>query len=223
MKIIKLFLYLILSIPFMILLMGLLLLLPAGNLYWLNGWIFIASMIFYLLLTFVYFIIKDPSTLEKRSKLNTMKADIIFFLLVSIVFLLLILIPAFDYRFGWSQIPFFISWIGITGLIVSYLILFLVMRENSFASKGLMIHDNQAVIDTGPYSRVRHPMYVAFIIMSFSIPLTLGSLIGIIPAISVPFITAFRIHKEEEMLLTELEDYNTYLKKVKYRLIPKIW
>ncbi len=220
---IRLFLYLILSIPFMILLMGLLLFLPAGNLYWLNGWIFIASLIFYLLLTFIYFVIKDPSTLAKRSKLSTKAGDSIFFIIISLIFLSLILLPAFDYRFGWSQIPFFISWIGIAGLIVSYLILFLVMRENSFASKGLMIHENQTVIDTGPYSQVRHPMYMASIIMSFSIPLTLGSLIGIIPAISVPFIIAFRIRKEEEMLLTELEGYNSYLKKVKYRLIPKIW
>lgn len=220
---IKLFISLILSIPFIVLLMGLLLFLPAGNLKWINGWIFIASLVIYMLITFVYFIIKDPATLQKRSKLNTEKADIIFFLLISIVFLSLILIPAFDYRYGWSRITFYISLIGICGLIISYLILFLVMRENSFASKGLMIHENHVITDTGPYALVRHPMYLAFIIMSFSIPLTLGSLAGIIPAISVPFITAFRILKEEELLLDKLEGYDNYRKKVKYRLIPMIW
>ena len=97
------------------------------------------------------------------------------------------------------------------------------MRENSFASKGLMIHQGQKVIDTGPYALVRHPMYISSIIMSISIPLTLGSLIGIIPAIFVPFIFGLRICKEEEMLLRELRGYDEYRRKVKYRLIPKIW
>jgi len=223
MKIIKQILTLILSIPFVVGLMGLILFLPAGDLHWINGWIFIASLIFYLLLTFVYFIIKDPSTLEKRRKLNTKKDDISFFFIISIIFLSLIIIPAFDYRLGWSQIPSTISLFGLCGLIISYLILFLVMRENSFASKGLMVHKNHIVIDTGPYSLIRHPMYVAFLIMSFSIPLALGSLIGIIPVVLIPFIIARRIRKEEEMLHSELEGYNKYTKRVKYRLIPKIW
>ena len=67
----------ILSIPFIVVLMGLLLFLPAGNFNWINGWMYIVSLVFYILLTLIYFLIKDPSTLEKRSKLTSEKGDII--------------------------------------------------------------------------------------------------------------------------------------------------
>lgn len=223
MKRLKLIIAMIFSIPFVVVFLGAMLFLPAGNFYWINGWMLIASLVFYILLIFIYFIIKDPSTLEKRSKLSSEKGDILYISLIGILFLALIMLPTLDYRFGWSQLPFFVAWIGFAGLIISYLIVFFVMRENSFASKGIMIHEGQKVITTGPYALVRHPMYMGSIIMCISIPLTLGSLISLIPAIFVPFVFALRLGKEEEMLLRELEGYEEYRQKVKYRLIPKIW
>ena len=223
MKRLKLIITMLFSIPFVIAFLGALLFLPAGDIYWINGWMLIASMVFYLLLVFIYFMIKDPSTLEKRSKLSSDKGDNLYITVIGFLFLALLLLPTFDYRFNWSQLPFFVSWIGFTGLIISYLILFFVMRENSFASKGVMIHEGQKVIDTGPYALVRHPMYMGALIMCVSIPLTLSSLISIVPAIFIPFIFALRIRKEEELLLRELPGYDAYREKVKYKLIPKIW
>jgi len=223
MKRLKLIITMLFSIPFVIAFLGALLFLPAGDIYWINGWMLIASMVFYLLLVFIYFMIKDPSTLEKRSKLSSDKGDNLYLTVIGFLFLALLLLPTFDYRFNWSQIPFFVSWIGFTGLIISYLILFFVMRENSFASKGVMIHEGQKVIDTGPYALVRHPMYMGALIMCISIPLTLSSLISLVPAIFIPFIFALRIRKEEELLFRELPGYDAYREKVKYKLIPKIW
>jgi len=223
MKRLKLILSTFISIPFLIIFIGVLLFLSAGDFYWINGWMFIVSLIIYLIFNFVYFIIKDPSTLEKRSKLSTEKGDNFIIALISILIFVILLIPAFDYRFRWSQIPLFISCIGLILLIISYLILFFVMRENSFASKGLRIHENQKVITTGLYSYIRHPLYMGGIIMSIGIPLTLGSFIGLIPVVFVPFIYAMRIKKEEQMLLRNLKGYDEYRQKVKYKLIPKIW
>lgn len=223
MKRLKLILAMLFSIPFLIAFLGALVFLPVSNFFWINGWMFIASLVIFFIFEFTYFIIKDPSALEKRSKLSTKKGDIIHLVLIGILFLILLLLPPLDYRLNWSQIPFFLSCIGLAGLLISYMIIFFVMRENSFASKGLMIHEGQKVITTGPYAYVRHPMYISSIIMSISIPLTLGSLIGLIPSIFIPFIFIFRIRKEEEMLLGELKGYDEYQQKVKYKLIPKIW
>ncbi len=211
------------SILFTVALLGVLLFLPAGTLYWQNGWMLIASLIFYLLLVFIYFIIRDPATLSKRSRLSTQKGDALVLALMGLVILILLQLPACDYRFGWSPLPLFISWIGFAGLIIAYLLMFWVMRENSFASKGLMIHEGQRVITTGPYALVRHPMYSAAIIMSFCIPVTLGSLVSIIPAIFIPLILVRRIRQEEAMLQQELAGYKEYQRTVKYRLIPKVW
>lgn len=223
MKLTRIIITNILSIPFIIVFFCALLFLPAGSLFWINSWMFIASLVMYLLFNSIYFIIKDPSTLEKRSKLSTEKGDNFSIALIGIFFLVLLLLPAFDYRFSWSQIPFFLSCIGLASLIISYLILFFVIRENSFASKGLRTHEGQKVITTGTYTLVRHPLYMSGIIMSISIPLTLGSLMGLIPVLFLPFIYAVRIRKEEQMLLRDLKGYDEYRQKVKYRLIPKIW
>jgi protein-S-isoprenylcysteine O-methyltransferase Ste14 len=59
--------------------------------------------------------------------------------------------------------------------------------------------------------------------MFLSIPLALGSLITLLPAIISIFLLITRINNEEKMLLKEFKEYNEYIKKVHYRLIPRIW
>lgn len=223
MKLFKLIAANILSIPFIVVFIGALLFLPAGDFYWINGWMVISALVAYFIFNAVYFLIKDPSTLEKRSKLSTEKGDTIIIALIGISILIILILPAFDYRFKWSQIPFWISCIGLAGFVISLLIIFLVNKENSFASKGLRIHEGQKVITTGLYAIVRHPLYMGGIIMGISIPLALGSFISLLPAIFFPFIYVLRIPKEEQMLIRELEGYEDYQKKVKYRLIPFVW
>ncbi|MHA2296107.1 MAG: methyltransferase family protein [Candidatus Hodarchaeales archaeon] len=223
MSTVKLTIQMIFSIPFIVLFIGVLLFIPANTTNWLEGWLFNLSLALYVLVVFVYFMIKDPSTLERRSKLSGSTTDKIFLTFFGIDFLLIIVLPGFDYQFQWSPLPPLIVVLGFLGLILSYIIIFLVMRENSFASKGLTIHEGQEVITTGPYAIVRHPMYVGFTIMAICIPLALGSLVSLFPALLAPFFLAFRIRNEEEMLKKELQGYTEYMKKVRYRLIPKIW
>ncbi|UCG01988.1 MAG: isoprenylcysteine carboxylmethyltransferase family protein [Candidatus Heimdallarchaeota archaeon] len=171
----------------------------------------------------IYFIIKDLSTLRKRKKLSTSKADNIFLVIFGLLFFQLIILPGFDYKFQWTQLKSLIRIIGFLGLALTYIINFWVMRANSYSSKGLIIHENHLLITIGPYGIIRHPMYVSFILLAFSTPITLGSLVSIFLAVPIPFLLVFRIRKEEEMLLKDLLNYNEYMKKVPYRLIPKIW
>ena len=90
--------------------------------------------------------------------------------------------------------------------IASYLLYAEVMRENTYLSRTVEVQDNQEVIDTGLYGIVRHPMYMAFLIM-----------LGYIPVI------AKRIANEEEVLEKGLEGYQNYKKKVRYKMIPFLW
>ena len=70
---------------------------------------------------------------------------------------------------------------------------------------------------------MRHPLYLAGILMFLGAPLLLGSLYGLLIGVLMFFLLAARIAGEEKMLVNELEGYADYRKKVKYRLIPFIW
>jgi len=212
-----------LAIPFLILFMGALLFIPAGTVNWMEGWIYILILVVYYILMTFYFIIKDPATLKKRRKLSSSKMENTALIIFGFFFLLVMILPGFDYQFQWTQLPNIIKIFGFSGLVITYLLNFWVMKMNSFASKGLMTHEDQVVIMTGPYKHVRHPMYVSFILLAFSTPIALGSLVSLVLAPFIPFFLVFRIQNEEKMLKKELIGYIDYIKKVPYRLIPKIW
>jgi protein-S-isoprenylcysteine O-methyltransferase Ste14 len=97
------------------------------------------------------------------------------------------------------------------------------MRENVWLSRTVEVQENQTVIQTGLYGIVRHPMYLATLLMFLPIPLILGSLWGLIPFALYPAILVIRILNEEKVLTKDLRGYKEYKKKVKYRLIPFIW
>ena len=98
-----------------------------------------------------------------------------------------------------------------------------VLRENTYLSRTIKVEKNQKVIDTGLYSIVRHPMYMATLILFLSMPLVLGSIISFLVFLIYSFIIIKRLKNEEEFLEKELDGYSEYKKKVKYRLIPFIY
>jgi protein-S-isoprenylcysteine O-methyltransferase Ste14 len=108
-------------------------------------------------------------------------------------------------------------------MISGYLMFIAVMIQNRYASRVIEIQESQKLIDTGLYSVVRHPMYLAAIILYLSSSLVLGSLYALIPMMLLPFLLGFRVINEEKVLVTGLPGYEEYRKKVKYRIIPFIW
>ena len=82
---------------------------------------------------------------------------------------------------------------------------------------------NQKVISAGLYGIVRHPMYLATLLMFLPMPLILGSFFGLIPFMLYPIIIVIRILGEEKLLTKELSGYAEYKTKTKYRLIPFVW
>ncbi len=97
------------------------------------------------------------------------------------------------------------------------------MRENVYLSRTIEVQENQKVIDTGLYGVVRHPMYMATIIMFLMIPLILGSWFAFIIFLAYPVVIAVRIKNEEKILSEQLDGYIQYKQKVKYRIIPFVW
>ncbi|MFC1729400.1 methyltransferase family protein [candidate division KSB1 bacterium] len=97
------------------------------------------------------------------------------------------------------------------------------LKENRYASRIIEVEQQQKVVTTGPYALVRHPMYLAAVLMYIFSPLALGSFWAAIPAVLLPVLLVARIRNEESVLMRELEGYQEYSGKVRYRLIPGIW
>ena len=203
---------------------GCILFIPAGTFKYWNGWLFIASIFIPMIVVLTYLLIKDPELLEKRFKTKEKEKEQKFIQKVGIVPTLIgFMLPGFDYRLNWSNVPTWLVIIATILVVSGYILFIIVMRQNSYASRVIEIQQNQKVIDYGLYSKVRHPMYIAAIIIMLSSPLGLGSYYALIPMALYPLIIIFRIKNEEEVLKKGLAGYDKYLKKVKYRLIPLIW
>ena len=98
-----------------------------------------------------------------------------------------------------------------------------VLRENTYLSRTIEVQEDQKVIDSGLYGRVRHPMYSATILLFMVMPLVLGSVYAFIIFLIYPILIIKRLKGEEKLLMQELPGYKEYMEKVKYRLVPFIW
>lgn len=199
--------------------------LPAGSLKFWNAWIFIGALFLPELFALIYLAIKDPELLQKRLKIKEKeKAQRIFNILYIIIFIITLIITGLDFKYHWSIVPVWLVIVA-TGIMISgFFMAFIVLKQNSYASRVVEIQEGQKVIDVGLYSVVRHPMYLSALIFFCPMPLVLGSLYAfIIPVILAPFLLLIRIINEEKVLKNNLNGYKEYVKKVKYRLIPFVW
>lgn len=221
---IKLFFEAIIKIILGILLVGLLIFLPAGTLNYFNGWLLCGILFIPMFIAGIVMMIKSPELLKRRlnakEKIGEQK---IVILLSFLMFVSGFILAGLDFRFGWIKLPSFVSIIGCILFIIAYLLYAEVLRENVYLSRTIEVSENQKVIDTGLYSIVRHPMYMATVILFLSMPLVLGSIISFIVFLIYPFIIIKRLKNEEKFLEKELKGYKEYKEKVKYRLIPFIW
>lgn len=141
----------------------------------------------------------------------------------SLIFIVGFVLAGLDFRFGWFVMPAWVVIAAAVVLLVGYGLWAEVMRENAYLARTVEIQEHQQVIDTGLYGIVRHPMYVAALLLFLSIPLVLGSLVSFV--VFLGFIPVFigRIRNEEKVLEAGLDGYLAYEKKVKYRLLPGVW
>lgn len=120
-------------------------------------------------------------------------------------------------------IQYLLPFIADLFIFIGYLLFFLVLKENTYASRIIEVEKGQKVISTGPYAIIRHPMYVAVLMMYVLSPLALGSYWAVLAVLPLPVLVIFRIKSEEKILRDKLPGYREYTQKVKYRLIPYIW
>lgn len=198
--------------------------LPAGTWNYWQAWVYMGVLITPMFFAMIYLIKKDPELLERRMRLKEKRSEQRLIVKVSLVFFLLaFILPGFDKRFGWSDVPIGLVIASDICILIGYLIIFRVMQINTFASRVIEVANEQKVIDTDLYSIVRHPMYVGAILLYVASPLALGSYWAVLPAIVIIPIIVARIKDEEAALDKDLAGYLEYKQRTKYRLIPFIW
>jgi len=175
----------------------------------------------------VYLMRNDPALLQRRMSggpaAEKRSVQKIAMLLVSIGFIASLAVPAFDYRLGRSKVPLEATVAGDVLVVLSFYVIFLACKENTFASSTVEVAADQRVISTGPYAWVRHPMYTGALLLFLGTPLALGSYWGLIAfAAYLPGIL-WRLLDEERLLAETLPGYAEYRQEVRWRLIPKIF
>lgn len=204
--------------------LGLLLFLPAGTFRYPGAWRMMGILFIPMLILGAVLLIAKPALLEKRlNQKETEKDQKLVILFSALLFTACFLLCAFDFRFGWTQLPLWLSILGCVVFLATYLGFAELLRENEYLSRTVEIQEGQKVVSTGLYGIVRHPMYAIIFWMFLSMPVIIGSAAGLIPMIFLPVILYKRIKNEEEVLKKELEGYEEYTRKVRYRMIPFVW
>ena len=207
-----------------LLMVCLLIFLPAGTLDYPCGWLLVGLLFGPMLIAGFVMLFRSPDFLAKRldvkEKQATQKGVVA---LSGLMFIGGFVVAGLDYRFGWSRMPAAVTVIASVLFLAAYALYGEVMRENAYLSRTIQVEEGQKVVDTGLYSIVRHPMYMATVLLFLMIPLVLGSWYALIIFAFYPAIIIARLKDEEALLARELPGYVEYMKKVKYRMLPFIW
>ena len=207
-----------------LLLVGLLIFLPAGTFRYPYGWLLMGLLFGPMLIAGFVMFFKSPDFLAKRLDVKEKQAaqkGVVAF--SGMMFLAGFVVAGLDFRFGWSWMPLPVTVTAAVLFLAAYALYAEVMRENAYLSRTIKVEEGQKVVDTGLYSIVRHPMYMATILLFLMIPVVLGSWYALIVFAFYPAIIIVRLKDEEVLLTRELPGYAEYKKKVKYRILPFIW
>jgi protein-S-isoprenylcysteine O-methyltransferase Ste14 len=222
---------LIIGLVFNVAFYGLLLFVPAGTVHWRRAWVFLGVTLVVTAVAIVSIFRDNPGLLSERARGLLQRGQppwdriLVILLVVSYVWQI-IFIPLDVFRFHLMAKPgALVSFFGLSLYVAGWWIMTLAMKVNPFAVPVVRLQEerHQRVIDTGVYTVVRHPMYGGFVPMVIGPALWLGSFAAAFLAILPIAVLAVRSVLEEQFLRRELEGYEAYKEKVRYRLIPCVW
>jgi protein-S-isoprenylcysteine O-methyltransferase Ste14 len=210
---------------------GAALFLAAGTFDWWRGWVLVGMIAAGTLATMLLVFRTRPDLLRERMKGMVQKgqpvSDRVLVLAFLVSYMGSIAFIGLDV-FQLHLLPEPNVWVSSTGLVlvvVGWVIIALVFRENAFAAPVVKHQATRGhkVVDTGVYSVVRHPMYAGIFVFSAGMALWLESYAGALMATIPISVLALRIVFEERFLRKNLLGYDAYSQRVRYRLVPLLW
>ena len=212
----------------LILILAASLFISSGRLDWVMAWVYVGVLVANQVVTAFVLIPKSPELLAERAQ-STGPRDLDR-VLAGIMALFgpaaTLIVAGLDVRFGWSpQIPFALQAAAVAIAVLGMLLSIWAMASNRFFYGFVRIEKDRGhtVATGGPYQFVRHPGYVGGILFDLATPLILGVLWALIPAGLTMCLFVVRTALEDRTLLEELDGYEDYAARVRYRLLPGVW
>lgn len=200
----------------------------AGTIRWARGWAYVALLVLSLSAHRVYVAHRNPGLLARRQRIGegTKSWDKVWNALFWPLMLSVVTTSALDVeRFHASVMPPALWLLGALMLSGGMALSAWAMGSNPYFEGTVRIQTelDHRVIDTGPYAWIRHPGYVGLILWALATPFLLGSWYALAPAGVVTGWIVLRTALEDATLRRELAGYDAYTRRVRYRLVPRLW
>lgn len=204
----------------------------AGTLAWPRAWVLLAVLLVVRVAAAIAVFRVNPALLRERATVLLHRDQpwpdrVILLAFMATAFLGVPVVAALDV-FRWHALPSPALWLASIGLVLfalGWIIIALALRTNAFAVTVVRLQNERqhAVVDTGVYSVVRHPMYAGNPFVHVGLSLWLGSYTAVLFAAFPLGLLMVRIALEERFLRRELPGYREYAERVRYRVVPGIW
>jgi protein-S-isoprenylcysteine O-methyltransferase Ste14 len=199
----------------------------AGTLAWVQAWVFLVLFFGGSIVMTAILARNNPVLLAERMKPLIQKEqpgwDRALVVAVLAAFPLSFVLMGLDHRFGGSQVPAALQWVGAAGIAAAMVIWHLTMRANAYLAAVVKIQKEHKVASTGPYAVVRHPLYASTVLFCAATALLLGSWWGLIGVALVMAPLVVRTAFEDQELQEHLDGYRDYARRVRWRLFPLVW
>jgi protein-S-isoprenylcysteine O-methyltransferase Ste14 len=202
--------------------------LPAGTLNWAMGWALVGIYAIWVGATALILIPNNPDLLIERAtrRKGNKTWDTVLLSIVGLTTIAKYILAGLDVRFEWTaQMPPALQIAALVIAVMGYALTTWATAANTFFSKIVRIQKDRdhAVATGGPYRYVRHPGYIGTIAFELATPIMLGSLWALIPGVLAALLFVVRTALEDKTLLGELDGYQDYAHRVRYRLLPGVW
>ena len=202
--------------------------LAAGRLDVLRLWLFVGTLCGCFVVGGAFVLRTSPEIINQRGerKRGTKWWDRLFVAAYVPLIFVLPIVAGFDVgRYHWSSMGALSAVAGTLLHILAAALFGWAMMANPHFETTVRIQSERGhkVVTTGPYRMVRHPGYVGGILLSGSVPLIVGSVWALVPALVIAMLYIVRTALEDVTLQRELPSYPEYATRVKYRLLPLIW
>jgi protein-S-isoprenylcysteine O-methyltransferase Ste14 len=206
---------------------ALILFLCAGTVNWPMGWLLVAITALWVAGTTYVLFTRQPGLIAERlgPRKGGKSWDMALMSIVGIGNVARLVVAGLDFRFGWSDVPFWLQVAGMLMVLLGYALMVWATAANAFFSQIVRIQEERGhtVATGGPYRFMRHPGYSGTLLNELGSPLMLASWWALIPGAIDAVVMIVRTAKEDSTLQAELPGYSDYAQSTRHRLVPGIW